>query len=136
MTTQITPIKAVETLTAVSGTENDPMGNIRPWGHYEQLALGTRFQVKSITVNPGGILSLQSHHHRSEHWIVVEGCAYVTKGDERTLLTENKSVYIEVGERHRLENPGKVPLRLIEVQTGSYFGEDDIVRYDDKYGRS
>lgn len=110
--------------------------NVRPWGHYERLSIGPRFQVKSIVVRPGGRLSLQSHFHRSEHWIVVEGSAQVTVGDRVRLLSENQSVYIEVGELHRLENPGKVPMRLIEVQTGSYFGEDDIVRYDDDYGRS
>ena len=109
--------------------------NIRPWGHYEQLAVGSRFQVKSIVVKPRGKLSLQSHFHRSEHWIVVEGSAIVTKGEQVRLLSENESIYIPVGEVHRLENPGRVPMRLIEVQTGSYFGEDDIVRYDDDYGR-
>lgn len=109
--------------------------NVRPWGHYERLALGTRFQVKCIVVKPGGKLSLQSHHHRSEHWIVVEGSAYVTKGDQRRLLAENQSIYIPVGTVHRLENPGKIALRLIEVQTGSYFGEDDIERFEDVYDR-
>lgn len=113
----------------------DTPENIRPWGHYEQLAVGPRFQVKSIVVKPGGKLSLQSHFHRSEHWIVVEGSAVVTRADEERLLSENQSIYIEVGEVHRLENPGRVPMRLIEVQTGTYFGEDDIVRYDDAYGR-
>ncbi|MBT8411340.1 MAG: cupin domain-containing protein [Octadecabacter sp.] len=109
--------------------------NSRPWGHYDQLAIGPRFQVKSIVVKPGGKLSLQSHFHRSEHWIVVEGSAIVTKGEQAKLLAENESIYIPVGEIHRLENPGKVPMRLIEVQTGTYFGEDDIVRYNDEYGR-
>lgn len=109
--------------------------NIRPWGHYEQLAIGPRFQVKSIVVNPDGKLSLQSHFHRSEHWIVVEGSAIVTRGEQAKLLSENESIYIPLGEVHRLENPGRVPMRLIEVQTGCYFGEDDIVRYDDVYGR-
>lgn len=109
--------------------------NIRPWGHYEQLAIGPRYQVKSIVVNPGGKLSLQSHFHRSEHWIVVEGSAIVTRGEQAKLLSENESIYIPLGEVHRLENPGRVPMRLIEVQTGTYFGEDDIVRYDDDYGR-
>lgn len=119
-----------------AGSFGDVPENIRPWGHYEQLAIGPRFQVKSIVVIPGGRLSLQSHVHRSEHWIVVEGTALVTKGDDVTMLSENQSIYIEVGEIHRMENPGKVPMRLIEVQTGSYFGEDDIVRYDDVYGRA
>jgi mannose-1-phosphate guanylyltransferase/mannose-1-phosphate guanylyltransferase/mannose-6-phosphate isomerase len=108
----------------------------RPWGHYESLALGTRFQVKSIVVKPGGKLSLQSHVHRAEHWIVVEGTATVTIGSEEKLLSENQSVYIPLGEIHRLANHGKVPLRLIEVQTGAYLGEDDIVRYEDVYARA
>ncbi|MCU4655224.1 mannose-1-phosphate guanylyltransferase/mannose-6-phosphate isomerase [Roseibacterium sp. SDUM158016] len=108
----------------------------RPWGHYETLALAPRFQVKSIVVKPGGRLSLQSHVHRSEHWVVVEGSARVTVGRTEKLLSENQSVYIPLGEVHRLENPGKVPLRLIEVQTGSYLGEDDIRRYEDIYARA
>jgi len=108
----------------------------RPWGHYETLALAARFQVKSIVVKPGGRLSLQSHVHRSEHWVVVEGSARVTVGRTEKLLSENQSVYIPLGEIHRLENPGKVPLRLIEVQTGSYLGEDDIRRYEDIYARA
>ena len=107
----------------------------RPWGWYESLALGQRFQVKRIVVNPGAALSLQSHHHRSEHWIVVAGTAKVTIDDEVKLVTENQSVYIPLGAIHRLENPGKLPLTLIEVQTGSYFGEDDIIRYEDVYAR-
>lgn len=107
----------------------------RPWGDFERLALGPRFQVKRISVHPGGALSLQSHHHRSEHWIVVEGTARVTIGEEVKLVTENQSVYIPLGSRHRLENPGKVPLTVIEVQTGSYLGEDDILRYEDVYAR-
>jgi mannose-1-phosphate guanylyltransferase/mannose-6-phosphate isomerase len=108
----------------------------RPWGHYETLALGRRFQVKSIVVKPGGTLSLQSHVHRSEHWVVVEGTATVTVGTTERLLTENQSVYIPLGEVHRLANKGKVPLRLIEVQTGTYLGEDDIIRYEDIYERT
>jgi mannose-1-phosphate guanylyltransferase/mannose-6-phosphate isomerase len=107
----------------------------RPWGWYESIALGPRFQVKRIVVNPGAALSLQSHIHRSEHWIVVEGSAKVTIDDEVKTVTENQSVYIPLGAVHRLENPGKLPLTLIEVQTGSYFGEDDIIRYDDVYAR-
>ncbi|PVA10568.1 mannose-1-phosphate guanylyltransferase/mannose-6-phosphate isomerase [Pelagivirga sediminicola] len=107
----------------------------RPWGWYESLAIGGRFQVKRIVVNPGAALSLQSHHHRSEHWIVVEGTARVTVGDEVKLLTENQSVYIPLGAVHRMENPGKLPMVLIEVQTGSYLGEDDIIRYEDVYAR-
>lgn len=107
----------------------------RPWGHFESLALGTRFQVKRIVVNPGAALSLQSHVHRAEHWIVVEGTAKVTIDEEVQLVGENQSVYIPLGAVHRMENPGKVPMILIEVQTGSYFGEDDIIRYEDVYAR-
>lgn len=108
----------------------------RPWGHYETLALGSRYQVKSIVVKPGGELSLQSHMHRSEHWVVVEGTAQVTIGNQVSMVAENQSVYISLGEIHRLANPGKVPLRLIEVQTGTYLGEDDIIRYQDIYARA
>jgi mannose-1-phosphate guanylyltransferase/mannose-1-phosphate guanylyltransferase/mannose-6-phosphate isomerase len=108
----------------------------RPWGHYETLALGARYQVKSIVVKPGGELSLQSHMHRSEHWIVVEGTARVTIGDTVSQVSENQSVYIPLGEIHHLANPGKVELRLIEVQTGAYLGEDDIIRYQDIYARA
>ena len=107
----------------------------RPWGHYETLALDARFQVKRIVVKPGASLSLQSHHHRSEHWIVVSGTARVTVDDKVQLLTENQSVYIPLGAVHRMENPGKVPMVLIEVQTGVYLEEDDIVRYEDIYAR-
>ena len=107
----------------------------RPWGSYQQIAAGPRFQVKHIRVTPGGRLSLQSHHHRAEHWIVVRGTAKVTCDECEMLLTENQSTYIPLGAVHRLENPGKVELDLIEVQSGSYLGEDDIVRYDDVYGR-
>jgi mannose-1-phosphate guanylyltransferase/mannose-6-phosphate isomerase len=107
----------------------------RPWGWYESIALGPRFQVKRIVVNPGAALSLQSHNHRSEHWIVVEGTAKVTIDDDIKTVTENQSVYIPLGAVHRMVNPGKLPLTLIEVQTGSYFGEDDITRYDDVYAR-
>ena len=108
----------------------------RPWGSYEGIDLGERYQVKRITVNPGGKLSLQMHHHRAEHWVVVSGTASVTCGDKVTLLTENESVYIPIGTTHRLENPGKLPLHLIEVQSGSYLGEDDIVRFEDVYART
>jgi len=107
----------------------------RPWGWFETLSLGGRFQVKRIMVHPGAALSLQSHVHRSEHWIVVAGSARVTVGETVSLVTENQSVYIPVGQLHRLENPGKVELHLIEVQTGAYLGEDDIVRYEDVYKR-
>ncbi|KNG93084.1 mannose-1-phosphate guanylyltransferase/mannose-6-phosphate isomerase [Pseudaestuariivita atlantica] len=108
----------------------------RPWGHYETLALGPRFQVKRIVVKPGAQLSLQSHHHRSEHWTVVEGSAIVHVDGEDMLKTENESTYIPLGAVHRLSNPGKLPLTLIEVQSGCYLGEDDIVRYEDIYARA
>jgi mannose-1-phosphate guanylyltransferase / mannose-6-phosphate isomerase len=108
----------------------------RPWGWYESLVIGGRFQVKRIVVHPGAALSLQSHHHRSEHWIVVEGTAKVTINEDVKLVTENQSVYIPLGAVHRMENPGKVPMALIEVQTGSYLGEDDIIRYEDIYART
>ncbi|MBF0411826.1 MAG: mannose-1-phosphate guanylyltransferase/mannose-6-phosphate isomerase [Desulfamplus sp.] len=107
----------------------------RPWGSYETIDIEQRFQVKRITVKPGGKLSLQKHYHRAEHWTVVSGTAIVTKGDEQIMLTENESTYIPLGTVHRLENPGRIPLELIEVQSGSYLGEDDIVRFDDIYGR-
>lgn len=108
----------------------------RPWGHYDCLDGGDGFQVKRITVKPGAVLSRQMHHHRAEHWIVVRGTAKITKGDEVLILAENQSTYIPLGTHHRLENPGKIPLELIEVQSGSYLGEDDIVRFDDIYGRA
>lgn len=108
----------------------------RPWGAYDSIDNGSRFQVKRITVNPGATLSLQMHHHRAEHWIVVSGTAEVTRGDEVILLTENQSTYIPLGVTHRLRNPGRLPLELIEVQSGSYLGEDDIVRFEDQYGRA
>jgi mannose-1-phosphate guanylyltransferase/mannose-6-phosphate isomerase len=108
----------------------------RPWGWYETLCIDTRFQVKRIMVKPGGVLSLQSHHHRSEHWIVVAGTAEVTIGEETRLVTENEGVYIPLGAVHRMANPGKLPMYLIEVQTGAYLGEDDIVRYEDIYNRA
>jgi len=108
---------------------------IRPWGSYESIDNEPRFQVKRITVNVGASLSLQMHHHRSEHWIIVKGTAKIIKGDEEFLLTENQSTYIPLGVKHRLENPGKIPLEIIEIQSGSYLGEDDIVRFEDHYGR-
>lgn len=107
----------------------------RPWGWYETMCLSNRFQVKRIMVKPGEQLSLQLHHHRAEHWIVVQGTANITRGKESILLTEDQSTYIPLGMQHRLMNPGKIPLELIEIQTGSYLGEDDIVRFDDQYGR-
>ncbi|WP_292038017.1 mannose-1-phosphate guanylyltransferase/mannose-6-phosphate isomerase [Massilia sp. UBA6681] len=108
----------------------------RPWGHYEGIDAGDRFQVKRITVKPGEKLSLQMHHHRAEHWVVVSGTARVTCGEKVCLLSENESTYIPIGITHRLENPGKMPLHLIEVQSGSYLGEDDIVRFEDIYQRA
>jgi mannose-1-phosphate guanylyltransferase/mannose-6-phosphate isomerase len=107
----------------------------RPWGAYDSIDNEDRFQVKRITVKPGASLSLQMHHHRAEHWIVVKGTARITRDDDVFLLTENESTFIPLGSRHRLENPGKIPLELIEVQSGSYLGEDDITRFEDVYGR-
>ncbi len=107
----------------------------RPWGSYDSIDAGERFQVKRLMVKPGATLSLQLHHHRAEHWIVVSGTARITRGDEVFLLEENQSTYIPIGAKHRIENPGKIPLHLIEVQSGSYLGEDDIVRFEDQYGR-
>jgi mannose-1-phosphate guanylyltransferase/mannose-1-phosphate guanylyltransferase/mannose-6-phosphate isomerase len=130
-------VKAVvEALRAAGVAQADDYPRFhRPWGWYETLCLGIRFQVKRIMVRPGGVLSLQSHHHRSEHWIVVAGTAEVTVGQETKLVTENESVYIPLGAVHRMTNPGKLPMFLIEVQTGAYLGEDDIVRYEDAYHR-
>ncbi|HUU24136.1 MAG TPA: mannose-1-phosphate guanylyltransferase/mannose-6-phosphate isomerase, partial [Methyloceanibacter sp.] len=110
--------------------------NLRPWGHFEALSTGSRFQVKLLKVKPGAKLSLQMHHHRSEHWTVVSGTAKVTVGESEQLVGENESIYIPATQWHRLENPGKVPLEVIEVQIGSYLGEDDIVRSDDVYCRA
>ena len=107
----------------------------RPWGYYQSIHAGDRFQVKRITVNPGAKLSLQKHFHRAEHWVVVNGTAIVTRDDEEILLRENESIFVPLGCMHRLENPGKVPLNLIEVQSGPYLGEDDIVRIEDVYHR-
>jgi mannose-1-phosphate guanylyltransferase/mannose-6-phosphate isomerase len=107
----------------------------RPWGSYDSIDDGDRFQVKRLSLKPGGILSLQMHHHRAEHWIVVQGTARVTCGDKTFLLSENESTYVPIGAAHRIENPGKVPLHIVEVRSGTYLGEDDIVRYEDAYGR-
>lgn len=107
----------------------------RPWGSYDSIDSGERFQVKRLTVKPGAEMSLQLHHHRAEHWIVVAGTARITRGDETFLLEENQSTYIPLGAKHRIANPGKIPLHIIEVQSGTYLGEDDIVRFEDKYGR-
>jgi mannose-1-phosphate guanylyltransferase/mannose-6-phosphate isomerase len=107
----------------------------RPWGSYDSIDNGERFQVKRLVVRPGGVLSLQMHHHRAEHWVVVSGTARITRGEETFLLEENQSTYIPIGVRHRIENPGRIALHIIEVQSGSYLGEDDIVRFEDRYGR-
>ncbi len=129
--------KIVERLKAAQRPEADQHPRIyRPWGYYEGLTLGERFQVKRIVVWPGQKLSLQKHFHRAEHWVVVNGVALVTRDAEQKLLQENESIYLPLGSVHRLENPGKIPLTLIEVQSGAYLGEDDIVRFEDTYGRS
>lgn len=128
--------KIVEQLKAENRTEVELHRKVyRPWGAYDSIDMGDRFQVKRITVKPGAQLSLQKHHHRAEHWIVVKGTALVSNGDQEILLTENQSTFIPIGVIHRLENPGKLDLELIEVQSGSYLGEDDIVRFEDTYGR-
>jgi mannose-1-phosphate guanylyltransferase len=108
----------------------------RPWGHYDGVVEGDRWQVKKIEVKPGASLSLQMHHHRAEHWVVVKGTALVEKNGVEELVGENQSTYIPLGSRHRLRNPGKIPVELIEVQSGPYLGEDDIVRFEDRYGRT
>jgi mannose-1-phosphate guanylyltransferase/mannose-6-phosphate isomerase len=107
----------------------------RPWGWYDSIDEGERFKVKRIQVNPKASLSLQMHHHRAEHWIVVKGTAEITNGEHIITLTENQSTYIPLGQKHRLTNPGTIPLEIIEVQSGSYLGEDDIVRFEDTFGR-
>ena len=128
--------------TALQLIENNPhlpeVGAIhtRPWGKYETVALGERFQVKRITVNPGAQLSLQSHHHRAEQWTVVEGTAIIHVDGTDTTVSETQSVHIPLGAVHRMSNPGKIPMVLIEVQIGTYLGEDDIIRYEDIYGRA
>ncbi len=129
--------KIVEQIKSLGRTEADIHRQVyRPWGHYDSIDVGKRDQVKRITVNAGEKLSLQMHHHRAEHWIVVSGTAKVTNGEKTFLLTENQSTYIPAGTVHALENPGVLPLELIEVQSGSYLGEDDIVRFEDRYGRA
>jgi len=131
-------VKAIVDWLAEQGREERLMHRrvYRPWGTYEGVDAGERFQVKRIAVKPGASLSLQMHHHRAEHWIVVRGTAKVTRGDEVFLLSENQSCYIPLGSTHRLENPGTIPLEIIEVQSGAYLGEDDIVRFEDKYQRA
>jgi mannose-1-phosphate guanylyltransferase/mannose-6-phosphate isomerase len=129
--------KIVDRLKSAGRSEHDLHRVVRrPWGSYDSLESGERFQVKRIVVKPGASLSLQMHHHRAEHWIVVKGVAEVTCDDKVFLLAENQSTYLPLGSKHRLRNPGKLPVELIEVQSGSYLGEDDIVRFDDVYGRS
>jgi mannose-1-phosphate guanylyltransferase/mannose-6-phosphate isomerase len=129
--------KIVDRLKGAKRTEADLHREVfRPWGSYDSIDMGERYQVKRITVKPGSKLSVQMHHHRAEHWIVVSGTAKVRIGDQEQFLAENQSVYIPIGEVHSLENPGKVNLELIEVQSGSYLGEDDIVRFEDRYGRA
>jgi len=129
--------KVVDHLKSVKRNEHEVHSRVyRPWGWYEGIDAGERFQVKRIMVKPGEKLSLQMHHHRAEHWVVVSGSAMITVDDKTKLFSENESTYIPIGSTHRLENPGKLPLHLIEVQSGSYLGEDDIVRFQDTYGRS
>jgi len=129
--------KIVEKIKSLGRSEADIHRQVyRPWGHYDSIGFGKRDQVKRITVKPGEKLSIQMHHHRAEHWIVVSGTAKVTNGDKTFLVRENESAYIPVGTIHALENPGVIPLELIEVQSGSYLGEDDIVRFEDRYGRA
>jgi mannose-1-phosphate guanylyltransferase/mannose-1-phosphate guanylyltransferase/mannose-6-phosphate isomerase len=128
--------KVVDQLKRNSRSEHEQHSRVyRPWGWYESVDNGDRFQVKRIVVKPSAKLSLQLHHHRAEHWIVVKGTARVTRGEESYLVTENESTYIPLGTKHRLENTGKMPLEIIEVQSGGYLGEDDIERFDDHYGR-
>jgi mannose-1-phosphate guanylyltransferase len=129
--------RVVERLKALGRTEHVQHRDVyRPWGMFDTIGSGPRYQVKKITVKPGAKLSLQKHHHRAEHWVVVSGTAKVTNGDKTYLVTENQSTYIPIGQVHSLENPGVIPLELIEVQSGSYLGEDDIVRLEDRYGRA
>lgn len=129
--------KLVEKLTKTKRSEASQHREVsRPWGSYDSIGSGKRFQVKRITVKPGAKLSLQMHHHRAEHWVVVKGTAKITNAEQDFLLTENQSTYIPVGVVHSLENPGKIPLELIEIQSGAYLGEDDIVRLQDRYGRT
>ena len=128
--------KLVEKLRAEKREEADIHAKVhRPWGNYQSLDRGERYQVKRITVKPGGILSLQKHYHRAEHWVVVRGTAEVTRNDETIIVHETESIYLPIGCVHRMANPGKIPLELIEVQVGSYLGEDDIIRIEDIYQR-
>ncbi|WP_226647192.1 mannose-1-phosphate guanylyltransferase/mannose-6-phosphate isomerase [Microbulbifer variabilis] len=131
-------VKAIVSKLKVAGRDEHELHRevVRPWGKYDSIGSGPRFQVKRITVNPGASLSLQMHHHRAEHWVVVSGTAIVERDGEEIMLSENESVYIPIGAKHRLKNPGILPIELIEVQSGSYLGEDDIVRFEDIYGRT
>lgn len=135
---RVQDVKAIVTRLKSTGRQEANLHRrvFRPWGSYEGVISGERFQVKLITVKPRAILSLQMHHHRAEHWVVARGTARITKGDEVFILSENQSTYIPLGVTHRLENPGVIPLELIEVQSGSYLGEDDITRFEDNYGRA
>jgi len=135
---RVQEVKQIVDLLRASGRSESELHRkvYRPWGYYDSIDLGERHQAKRIVVNPGAKLSLQMHHHRAEHWIVVKGTASVTRGEEELLLTENQSTYIPIGTTHSLENRGVIPLEMVEVQTGSYLGEDDIVRFDDRYGRA
>jgi mannose-1-phosphate guanylyltransferase/mannose-6-phosphate isomerase len=134
---RVQDVKALVTRLKESGRSEHLLHRevFRPWGSYDGVDSGERFQVKRLTVRPGGVLSLQLHHHRAEHWVVVSGTARITRGEEVFLLEEDQSTYIPIGVRHRIENPGKIPLHIIEVQSGGYLGEDDIVRFEDQYGR-
>ncbi|WP_444941382.1 mannose-1-phosphate guanylyltransferase/mannose-6-phosphate isomerase [Microbulbifer sp. ZKSA004] len=131
-------VKAIVNKLKIAGRDEHELHRevVRPWGKYDSIGNGPRFQVKRITVNPGASLSLQMHHHRAEHWVVVSGTAIVERDEEEIMLSENESVYIPIGAKHRLKNPGILPIELIEVQSGSYLGEDDIVRFEDIYGRT
>jgi mannose-1-phosphate guanylyltransferase len=135
---KVQDIKAVvEEIKAQNRSEHSVHRKVyQPWGYYNSIDYGERFQVKRIVVNPGAQLSLQMHHHRAEHWIVVQGTATVRCGEKTMLLAENQSTYIPLGETHQLSNPGKFPLEIIEVQSGSHLGADDIVRFQDLYGRN
>jgi mannose-1-phosphate guanylyltransferase/mannose-6-phosphate isomerase len=133
-------VESVKTVVAELEARHSPQAALhrkvaRPWGWYDSIDAGERFQVKRLAVKPGASLSLQKHHHRAEHWVVVKGTAEVTRGAETFLLTENQSTYIPIGELHRLRNPGKTDLEMIEIQSGSYLAEDDIVRFEDQYSR-
>ncbi len=134
---RVQEVKAIVAKLAAAGRQECKVHPLvyRPWGSYETLVLGDRFQVKRIIVDPGAELSLQMHHHRAEHWVVVKGTAEVVNGTETRLYTEDQSTYIPIGTVHRLRNPGLIPLVLIEIQSGTYLGEDDIVRFADAYGR-